>query len=213
MKTASEISDYVFNLLDNQKTELFESAMMNNEDLADEVDGIMDFCIKNNLTSKEEFEAKWEELQPQHEELFRKLEAHAEGLEQLSDNVSDAKLHDLLDELEIAVEETADFTFGELGGTESKELRISKMSDDVLVRNYIDGDNDVVYFLVDRYAKILNITSENFLYGKYDPDDILIELNKELSKTKTSDRAKKFIFENKKVNIIRSLNELIVNRA
>lgn len=74
MKTFDEALDFIFKKLDKEAVAKFEKEIEENEDLAELVDGLLDFCIDYNLITKEEFHKKWGEMKPGKENFFSKID-------------------------------------------------------------------------------------------------------------------------------------------
>ncbi len=213
----TEVLDYVFDGLNDANNNAFEAEMMADEFLADEVDGILDFCIINNVTSKEEFEAKWEGLQPSRDKLFKKIWDHIEYLKKKDEHISRDFRRSTIAGLSANVEEFSpveEATFGEelIRGIEEK-LSSADLKEKELVMRYISGDNTVVFFLLEPHSRIIKETYRKFLHDTYTSDEIIQVLEKELSKTQTGERRRKFVFEHGEVNVIRSLKKLITDKV
>lgn len=74
MKTSDEILNYIFKLQSPREEEAFFQAMQEDEILYDVVDGMLDFCIAHQLTNKKEFEARWKQMKPGRDKLFREVD-------------------------------------------------------------------------------------------------------------------------------------------
>jgi len=74
MKTTEEILDLFFGNCDFSKEIQIEQEMLNEPDLAEFVNGLLDYCLDHSLTTKEEFNAEWDKLKPRRDAQIQKIE-------------------------------------------------------------------------------------------------------------------------------------------
>ena len=68
------ILNYIFRLLTDEQRKEIDNSMENDEELAELVEEVLDFCIDNEIKDKDDFIVKFEELEKLREDMFKSID-------------------------------------------------------------------------------------------------------------------------------------------